>query len=355
MFAMAASAAAPLQYFYENDTVTSGPHVDEAGCVRREWVPVGGDPNGVAAPPPASSIDCTGSGGDTTLAGVLRAGGGALAVYVSSPREGDEPSLIVNGHALRTLGSMAWVQDGAALELRLARGAALFALGADLSAMVEGAGAQVAPSSYLAPVSRAYLVEDALANATAQAAALSHDEHISSATGRRAARAKDLTWGSLSGGVDPAHLVVINCESTGSSVDDHLHPSGATYVPFAGSICFERAREGGARIRRACVGAGAARWVSPLLRYRETFSSSGGGALAAARELAARAGMDDVGACSARGPVVFAVTNFDAASNASVPNFVDVPDPSRPMTVRSTYVRAVTLEWPDEAADDAFA
>ena len=148
---------------------------------------------------------------------------------------------------------------------------------------------------------------------------------------------------------------LLHVESTGSSVDDHLHPSGATYVPFAGSICFERAREGGARIRRACVGAGAARWVSPLLRYRETFSSSGGGALAAARELAARAGMDGVGSCSARGPVVFAVTNFDAASNASVPNFVDVPDPSRPMTVRSTYVRAVTLEWPDEAADDAFA
>ena len=112
MFAMVASAAAPLQYFYENDTVTSGPHVDEAGCVRREWMPVGGDPNGVAAPPPASSIDCTGSGGDTTLAGVLRAGGGALALYLSRPAsEGDDDaSLVVNGRLLRTLGSMAWVQ-----------------------------------------------------------------------------------------------------------------------------------------------------------------------------------------------------------------------------------------------------
>ena len=248
---------------------------------------------------------------------------------------------------------MAWVQDGAALELRLARGAALFALGADLSAMVEGAGAQVAPSSYLAPVSRAYLVEDALANATAQAAALSHDEHISSATGRRAARAKDLTWGSLSGGVDPAHLVVINCESTGSSVDDHLHPSGATYVPFAGSICFERAREGGARIRRACVGAAPHDGCRRCCAIGRP-SPSGGGALAAARELAARAAWT-ASARARRGARSCSRSPTLTPHRMRRAELVDVPDPSRPMTVRSTYVRAVTLEWPDEAADDAFA
>ena len=109
---IAVASAAPLQYFYrENETSVST--IDEAGCVHRGWRPPPPvDVTGLSGPPFAFSFDCADARGGVTLAGVLRAGGGALALYLSRPAsEGDDDaSLVVNGRLLRTLGSMAWVQ-----------------------------------------------------------------------------------------------------------------------------------------------------------------------------------------------------------------------------------------------------
>jgi hypothetical protein len=353
----------PLEFFYTNSTATTI-NKTANGCVRSTWVPLcGADPTAMTAPPHATTVDCSASDGGFSLSGVLPAGGGAVQLYLSYA-SGDEDDdvlptdtvwtgqLEVNGNVLTLLGSMFWVQDGGGIDLRLSASATLIAVGGALD--IEEANGEMAvrrsawtqPSSYLAPLERAYLAEDAIANNASARAAVVPDTAINNngsfASG--GANALDLSWGSTSR-VDPAHIVVLDCEPTNSYVRLHTHPFGAVYMPLAGSICFEHPV---GRFKCVYASRAEARWVSPLLRYVEQFRPTNVTSVAAL-ELIERAGMG--GNCTDR-PVVFTVTNFDMDEASGVSNFVDIPDKTRPMTVRSTYVRSATLHWPDGVGED---
>ena len=61
---------------------------------------------------------------------------------------------------------------------------------------------------------------------------------------------------------------------------------GATYIPLAGIACFNTPHQ-------RCIGPGAARWTSPLLRYNESFSVPTDPTSAGAARLIAAAGFGD--------------------------------------------------------------
>ena len=327
---------APLQYFYDETTMTQQLKWSN-GCAVKVWRPISADPLGMTAPPFVTTVGCEDDEA-WSATGALPVGGGAVMIY----NTGGGGGVLVNGENLTALGDAYWAQDSSAIDISLSPGSHIVAVGGDFERAFDDdtrrTAAQVISGSYAGPTARSYMIKDALAGA--RTGRNVNDTHINE--GRASAR--DLTWASRTG-VEPAHLVVLNCQND-TWVRDHVHPFGALYVPLTGRICFDVA--GDAR----CVAPGEPRWTSPLLRYPETFHVAPQGqpdvaateAKALVDDAFARAGM----VCELDAPITFAVTNFDAGSgDAGVPNFDYVPDPSRPMTVHSTQVRSVTLDWPD--------
>ena len=124
-----------------------------------------------------------------------------------------------------------------------------------------------------------------------------HDPH--QRDGQEGSNCMDMVWSSLTR-VDPPAVTVLACNKSGSYVLDHFHPWGATYIPLAGIACFNTPYQ-------RCIGPGAARWTSPLLRYNESFSVPTDPTSAGAAKLIAAAGFGE----SCPHPVIMPVTNFD--------------------------------------------
>jgi hypothetical protein len=216
--------------------------------------------------------------------------------------------LSANGRRFGRLGESFWAAAGAHVDLAIAGSA--YIVGAKFR--LEHSPEAVFTSSWLAPKSRSYDLADAAAGRNK--AMLGHDEHICNGS----SPSMDFVFGSTSG-VDPPSVVVMNC-AAGSAPESnfvwsHFHPFGAVYLPLSGHICF-------ATDTVTCVEPGTARWVSPSLQYYEYFQKiNKTNAMAdEVRDLA------NVSTADCVYPNVFAVTNFDAASEAGVPNFADWPE-----------------------------
>lgn len=210
------------------------------------------------------------------------------------------------------MGSSLWVSEGTFMRVRV--DGFVYVVGADF--VLQPASQRrpaVFTSSYAGPTMRAYRAAEAIANSSNGVNV--HDPHINNGT----TNARDLAWFSNTG-VDPPSITVINCApaSAGDSfVWFHFHPAGAIYLPHAGNICFQTDRN-------ICVEPGEARWTSPNLYYYESFVKPRVADVEAQRLV--RAALTPANASACGNGVVFSVTNFDPASAAGVPNFVDVPE-----------------------------
>jgi len=283
----------PTQFVYDAKVASS---VEKHGnCTVTSWD--GMDPFGITAPPWVSYVDCP-HGGEFHAAGVAD---NEFQVWLH------KGSLSVNGKTHRRLGESFWVANGALSEIRVAGSAYIvggkFRLGAGEEA--------VFTSSFLGPKVRSYDLDDAVASQNE--AFLGHDDHICNGT----SPSMDFVFGSQTT-VDPASVVVLNC-ADGSSPESnfvwsHFHPFGAVYLPFSGNICYDTAET-------VCTSPGTARWTSPNLQYYEHFQKINE-TNQMADDVRALAGVSE-GDCEH--PIVFAVTNFDVATHAGVPNFDDWP------------------------------
>jgi hypothetical protein len=259
------------------------------------------DPFGMAGFPHATRILCK-RGSNYSVRGVASGSGGLHFWLV-------EGELTFNGEAKRLIGSSFWASEGAFVDLTV-RGM-VFVIGAPLL-LDDSIQEYVFTSSYSAPKTRSYDLEDARAHRSN--AALMHDHHINNGT----SNSMDFIFGSPDG-VTPPVVTVLNCangsEPATNFVWSHFHPFGAVYVPFSGNICFSSDKT-------RCSEPGEIRWTSSLLQYYEWFVKPvrASGPADAVRELA---GVSPTG-CER--PVVFGVTNFDGpAGRPGVPNFDDWP------------------------------
>lgn len=253
----------------------------------------------MVAPPWVSYVQCR-RGFSHTWSGV--ASKGDFQVWLHEGR------IVANGRSLKELGESTWVAAGAWLNLRVE--GSVYVVGAkfELDVSVEDA---VFTSSWQAPRSRTYELADAIAGRNNSF--LGHDDHICNGS----SPSMDFVLGSTSQ-VDPASVVVLNCaagsEPETNFVWSHFHPFGAVYLPLSGRICF-------ASDRTLCAEPGTARWTSPNLQYYEYFQK-----INKTNEMADRVrSLAGVSAEICQHPNVFAVTNFDVASGAGVPNFDDWP------------------------------
>ena len=316
-FSTTTGSGSDLEHYFIASNVAST--ATEQGCVITRWT--GGDPAGIIAPPAFASIVCPTGSAWTTTGWPSQ----AISLYCW------DGSIDVNGTLISTMSSFIWLQLGASVTITI-HGKAI-ALGGDFN-FTAPPGPQFT-SSYNAPLMRVYDVADAVANKNS--ATLAHDPH--QRNGDADSNCFDFVYSSTTR-VDPPAVTVLACNSSGSWVPDHFHPWGATYIPFSGSACFNTPKQ-------HCVDPGNARWTSPLLRYSESFTPPTETPSKSALAVVSAAGFGTkLPACPA--PIIMGVTNFDPAHDPEgVPNFVDIPDPTRPMfVVRPPTIRVEGLAWP---------
>jgi hypothetical protein len=290
----------------------------------------------MAGYPYATKIACD-HGRHFASSGIVREG--AFQIWLS------EGELVFNGEKVTMMGSSFWANDGAVVNISLTGKA--WIVGAPFQLDNRG-HENVFTASYAAPQVRKYDMLDAKHGIGH--ASLGHDEHIMNGS----SPSMDFVFGSRSN-VDPPVVTVLNC-ANGSTPEtnfvwSHFHPFGAVYIPMSGSVCFSTDQT-------ICAVPGEARWTSPLLQYYEWFQKPAASS-ASAESVRELAGVKPE-VCDR--PIVFAVTNFDAAAKqAGVPNFIDWPRNAHgkissvgigpwgvfdTMTVRSTTVvtRTVTAD-----------
>jgi len=273
-----------LQFFYTKETETSRVTLD-GGCIRRDWDGI--DPEGVQGQPWVSRLECE-EGQEAKLDGVVR--GGSIQLWLEAGSLTSE-----NGRRLEVVGSSAWYNRGAILQLSLGENSRVWAVGAPLQALE---GGKVPEHVYwfpgpgnTPPRHRFYDTLDFLDGAATNAG----DRNINNGS----ANARNIIWKTTTR-VDPSSILIVDCEPETSWVDFHIHPYGAVYMPLAGDICFKTNKVD-------CITTGEARWTSPNLFYMEHFYPPvkvNEDWLAVAVEL----GM------YCYSPMVFAVTNLDITS-----------------------------------------
>lgn len=337
----------PTQYLYTHDKATT---TYKNGCTIRSWG--GMDPDGMAGYPWCTTVECD-PGATFQDAGVNLHG--HIRFYLRGGH------MNINGRDLDVIGSAYWLNAGAHAQVSIS--GAVYIVGAAY-ALVKVDPA-IFSSSYRAKESHVYDVRDAIANGVdptrtpyrwangTNGANVGHDPHICNGT----TNAADITWSKHSL-VDPPSIAVLNCAREGTPVPlygthsnftsyvwYHIHPQGAVYLPYSGSICFQTDQ-------LLCIEPGVARWTSPNLYYIEFFKRIQEDNRQA-DELVSMAGLT-----GCEHPVTFGVTNFDPDDQAGQPNFDDFPANARPqpnpwgtfdvMTVRNTVVQStVTMVDPE--------
>jgi len=283
----------PMQFVYDSDVASS---IKKHGnCTVTSWE--GMDPFGVVAPPWVSYVDCH-DAGEFYAAGVAE---NEFQVWLH------KGELSVNGKTHKRLGESFWVANGAFSEIRVAGSAYVVGGKFELGSGEEA----VFTSSFLGPKIRSYDLDDAVGGQNA--AFLGQDEHICNGS----SPSMDFVFGSQTS-VDPPSVVVLNC-ADGSSPENnfvwsHFHPFGAVYLPLSGNICYDTDET-------LCTSPGTARWTSANLQYYEHFQKINE-TNRMAEVVRVLAGVNEA---DCEHPIVFAVTNFDVATSAGVPNFDDWP------------------------------
>lgn len=321
----------PAQFFYDDSTVDEA-RVADGGCALRLWNR-GLDDYGIAGPPNVATIDC---GPNATFARAGVAVRGHLHFYLRHGRAA------FDGAALVVMGDAFWLDDGAFVDMAVEANTFLYVVGGQFALAPHKNASSTVSSAYRAPRKRAYLASDALAGANG--GSVGPDRHI----GNGSTPSLDVVFSKGPSGVDPPVITVINCaydvDPALSYVWYHLHPAGATYLPFTGEICFWTDAE-------RCASPGTPRWTAPNLFYYESFAPSADAPSAAAAAALVRAayGANGTAAAECARPIVFGVTNFDPDDGAGQPDFDSAPDGYGrwgvwdAMTVRSTTIPTTTV------------
>ena len=319
----------PDQFFYNSSTLSSS-RTAPGGCTIRDWI--GSDPAGVAGPPWISTIDCP-DGCSHTDSGVATLG--PLQFFL---RHG---TAMFDGETHSSMGDAFWLGSGAYLDLYVGPSSFVYVTGGAFKLAPWRSRRSVVSSSYRAPRRRSYKVADAIAGR--QSGALVHDEHIANGS----STSVDLIFSKGKSMVDPPVITVVNCafdlDRSLSFVWYHLHPAGAVYLPYTGSICYVTDEE-------RCSAPGWPRWVSPNLFYYETFYARDSEPSAeAAAALVGQALVNATERDNCTHPIIFGVTNFDPDDPAGQPNFDDQPaGPAKwgafdTMTIRTTTISTNTV------------
>jgi len=305
-----------LEHYFDADTVSNV--TTEHGCKVSRWD--GQDPQGVVAPAYFASVECP-DGEQWTGTGFPRA---PISIYVW------DGAVTVAGESVNLTSSFIWVGAGFSTEVVIKGRAVVH--GGEFK-LIPGKGAQFT-SSYDAPKYRLYDAADAINNRLN--ASLVHDPH--QRDGDQDSNCMDFVFASRTR-VDPPAVTVLACNTSGSWVSDHFHPWGATYIPLSGNACFNTPDQ-------HCIGPGAARWTSPLLRYSESFTPPTEEPTAETKRVIAAAGFGTrYPACDK--PIIMPVTNFDPAHEPEgTPNFDDIPTEGMMMAVRPPTIATSLLHWP---------
>lgn len=317
--AASATASSPLEYYFTADTVNNV--TTEHGCTVSRWNGI--DPQGVVAQAWFASVVCP-DGAQWTETGFPRA---PISIYVW------DGAVTVAEETLNLTSSFIWVGAGFATTVTI-KGKAVVHGGP--FHLHPGKGAQFT-SSYSAPKYRLYDAADAIANRLN--ASFVHDPH--QRDGDEDSNCLDFVYASRTR-VDPPAVTVLACNTSGSWVSNHFHPWGATYIPLSGDACFNTDKQ-------HCIGPGAARWTSPLLRYSESFTPPKDEPSVEAKRVIAAAGFGStLPACDK--PIIMGVTNFDPAHEPEgTPNFDDIPTEGMMMAVRPPTIASSLLQWPSTA------
>lgn len=129
----------------------------------------------------------------------------------------------------------------------------------------------------------------------------------------------DLLWTNVDL-YQPPLVIVVSCLSDENErlwVRDHFHPKGALYIALVGTPCFMV--NGIDRCIESIwqnTSLSAIRWVSPLLRYNESFRAS----------YRRNAFVDRALGYACEYPLAFAVEKFDYRRNDTLPQFEIMPD-----------------------------
>ena len=181
-------------------------------------------------------------------------------------------------------------------------------------------------SSYQAPLIREYTKKNVV---------IEHDTHVNEGNSYTV----DLLW-SDANNVAPELVIVAGCMNTTDEeywVKDHFHPKGALYISLVGTLCFI------VNDVKKCISpfweepcddcVGSVRWVSPLLRYNETFRSSN----------KSSSMVNEMLGYYCIHPYAFAVEKFNYMKNDTLPNFVDVPKDTMVVYDSIVYSKLITL------------
>ena len=156
---------------------------------------------------------------------------------------------------------------------------------------------------------------------TLESAVIAHDEHVNEGDSMTV----DLLWTNVDM-YQPPLVLVVSClqdENDTLWVKDHYHPKGALYVSLVGTLCF--LVDGVNRCIEPLWEEStdpAIRWVSPLLRYNETFKAI----------KQASAFVNEVLNISCDYPLAFAVEKFDYMRNDTLPQFELLPSTAMAVT-----------------------
>ena len=257
-----------MEYYYERPT---------DGCDLTPVAPPNADPTGLVAAPYVTYVKCP----NTTLYGYNDESFRAYTFL----EDGGFESL--------------WVEAGAFFNITLDEG---YLTGGRFAPHL----AQSCP--YPSSVVRRYTTENAI---------VAHDEHVNEGD----SATTDLLWTNVDL-YQPPLVMVVSCvrdENETLWVKDHFHPKGALYVALVGTQCF--LVEGVNRCIEAQTTETAIRWVSPLLRYNESFAPSH-------KESQF---VNAVLGYTCAHPLAFAVEKFDYLRNGTLPNFVQLP--TEPMAI----------------------
>jgi len=181
-------------------------------------------------------------------------------------------------------------------------------------------------SSYQAPLMREYTKENV---------EIQHDTHVNEGNSSTV----DLLWSDVND-VAPDLVIVAGCMNTSDEeywVKDHFHPKGALYISLVGTLCFIVGDV------KKCISpfwedpcddcVGSVRWVSPLLRYNETFRSSNNSSTM----------VNEMLGYSCIHPYAFAVEKFNYMKDDTLPNFVDIPGDTMVVYDSVVYSKIITL------------
>ena len=181
-------------------------------------------------------------------------------------------------------------------------------------------------SSYQAPLMREYTKKNVV---------IQHDTHVNEGNSSTI----DLLWSDVND-VAPDLVIVAGCMNTSDEeywVKDHFHPKGALYISLVGTLCFI------VEDVKKCISpfweepcddcVGSVRWVSPLLRYNETFRSSNKNSTM----------VNEMLGYSCMHPYAFAVEKFNYMKDDTLPNFVDIPGDTMVVYDSVVYSKIITL------------